>query len=160
MQVWFVRHATAVDPEKFLGEDADRPLTKKGRKRFRLLAHSLAASAVPPQLILTSPLLRAVETAETLRKSAGLSKEQVLVENRLAPGLTAAKLISALGKQAQEVIAVVGHEPDFSACVSQLTGGSRIEMGKGFIACVEFEGPLKAKQGTLRWLIGPKLDAA
>lgn len=155
MDVWLVRHATAVVREEFTGDDGDRPLTPKGKKQFRRFLRDLLEQTASPKLVITSPLVRAVETAEILRKAAKLKKPALLVNEALSPGVEADSLIDLVRSQDADLVALVGHEPDFSACVSQLIGGGRIALGKGFIACLRFEGVPAIGGAELRWLAGP-----
>jgi phosphohistidine phosphatase len=155
MEVWLVRHATAVEREEFAGDDADRPLTPRGRKKFRRFLREVLEQGGAPKLIITSPLLRAAETAEILRKAAKLKKPELLVNEALSPGVEADSIIDLVRSQDADIVALVGHEPDFSACVSQLIGGGQIALGKGFIACLRFSGTPEIGAAELRWLYGP-----
>ena len=157
MRLWLVRHAIAVERIPNGLEDADRPLTPKGRRQFKALARLLAAAGDVPDLIVTSPLVRAVQTTEILRDEAGLKKKQVRVEKFPAPGMDARRLIRALRSLEMETVAVVGHEPDLSACAQQLLSGGRLIFGKGHIACIEFEDGPTLKSGRLEWFIGPHM---
>lgn len=155
MDVWIVRHATAVAREEFTGDDADRPLTPKGKKQFRRFLRSWLDQAPAPKLIISSPLVRAVETADILRKAAKLKKPSLLVNEALSPGVEADAIVDLVRSQEADSVALVGHEPDLSACVSQLIGGGKLPLGKGFIACVRFENVPAIGAGELHWLAGP-----
>lgn len=158
MQLWLVRHAIAVEGIPDGLEDGDRPLTPKGRRQFKNLARALAACGDQPDLIITSPLVRAVQTAEILRKATGLRKKQVQVEEFVSPGMNAKRLLRHLrGLDQAGTVAVVGHEPDMSGCARQLLSGGSLVFGKGHIACIEYEEGATMKSGKLAWFLGPKL---
>jgi phosphohistidine phosphatase len=114
MLVFLVRHAHAEpgDPDEL------RPLSARGRDEARALAERLAAHPTPPSLVVTSPLLRARETAEAIAAATGA---ELRVDERLAPGATADSVRSRVGRE-QAPVAVVGHQPDFSQIAIELTG--------------------------------------
>lgn len=114
MLVFLVRHAHA-DP----GEpDDSRPLSARGQEEALALAERLAAHATPPRLVLTSPLLRARETAEAI---VGATSAELLLDTRLAPGTTLDDLQEALAGT-DGPVAVVCHQPDCSEIALSLTG--------------------------------------
>lgn len=158
MRLWLVRHAVAVERIPNGLEDVDRPLTPKGRRQFKALARSLAACGETPELIVTSPLVRAAQTAEILRKAAGLRRKQVKVEEFVAPGMDARRLVRFLrNAEGKGTVAVVGHEPDMGTCSRQILAGGQLLFGKGHIACIEFEDGATLKSGRLAWFVGPRL---
>lgn len=115
MRLFLVRHAEAAPGEP----DELRPLTAAGRAVARSLGERLAPEH--PDAVLSSPLLRARETAEQIARAAGLTPE---ADERLAPGATAADLQAAVADRGETVIAV-GHQPDCSGIVQALTGHER-----------------------------------
>jgi len=154
MQLFIVRHAPA---EELARTDADRELTPKGRRLFREFALKVMKPDHAPQLILHSPLVRAVQTAEILREVIGLNREKMRVDARLGPGVSASQLASVAADFREERIAVVGHNPDVSHCTSQLIGGGSIEFKKGSIACLDFFDIVSPQLGRLVWFMSPKL---
>ena len=114
MLVFLVRHAHAEqgDPDEL------RELSERGRDEARALAKQLAGHDTPPALVLTSPLLRARQTADQIAQETG---SELRVDDRLAPGLTPELLRSVLEDE-KEPVAVVGHQPDFSEIAFALTG--------------------------------------
>ena len=112
MRLYLVRHAHS-DPGD---PDELRPLSKKGRKQAQALAEQLAEAR--PELVLTSPLLRARETAEAIAKAAG---SPLRVDERLAPGATADDVL-AIVEGAKTAVVTVGHQPDCSEIALALTG--------------------------------------
>jgi phosphohistidine phosphatase SixA len=115
MRLFLVRHAEAApgDPDEL------RPLTPAGRAVARDLGERLAPEH--PDAVVSSPLLRARETAEQIARAVGLTAE---ADDRLAPGATAEDLQAAVAERGDTVVAV-GHQPDCSAIVLTLTGRER-----------------------------------
>ena len=114
MLVFLVRHAHA-DPGD---PDEERPLSERGRDEARALAERLAAHPTPPQVVLTSPLLRARETASAIADATGA---ELRVDGRLAPGATAEVLRAATTDEPAPSAAVC-HQPDCSEIALALTG--------------------------------------
>jgi len=114
MLVFLVRHAHA-DP----GEpDELRALSERGRNEAAALADRLARHETPPKRVLTSPLVRARETADAI---AGRTGAEVRADDRLAPGATASTLREVVADETGPV-AVVGHQPDCSEIAQELSG--------------------------------------
>jgi phosphohistidine phosphatase len=157
MQLWLVRHAVAAERDEFDGLDAERPLTDKGRRRFRAFCEWLAGETTMPTIVATSPLLRAVETAGLLAKASGLKKSEIVSTALLAPGFDLKSLLGFVRDQPADLVALVGHEPDLSHCLSEIAGGGEFAFGKGFIAAVEFASSPAVGTGRLHWFVGPKL---
>ena len=126
MRVFLVRHAEAApgDPDEL------RPLTKAGRAAARMLGERLAAQ--PLDLVVSSPLLRARETAERIAKPSRLVAE---TDARLAPGADAQALRDVVAGRGQTVVAV-GHKPDCTEMVLELTG-ERVSFAPGALLEVE-----------------------
>ena len=112
MRLFVVRHAEAAPGEP----DHLRPLTSAGRKAAAALGKQLASEGI--DVVVSSPLLRARQTAEAIAAAAGT---QVELDDRLAPGATADDLRAALSGRGATVV-TVGHQPDCSAIVLELTG--------------------------------------
>jgi phosphohistidine phosphatase len=115
VQLYLVRHAEAADGEP----DELRPLTAEGRRAARELGERLATEGVRPDAVLTSPRLRARETAAELARPAGVEPES---DERLAPGATAED-VKAAAEGRGETVFVVGHQPDCGRIAAALTGG-------------------------------------
>lgn len=153
--LYFVRHGAAADAQEWRGSDFDRPLTDKGRKQMARVAKRLTQAEIEVDLVLTSPLVRARETATIIARELGV--EQVIDERRLADGFDSRTLEDILREQnAIEHLMLVGHEPTMSQTVGRVIGDARIEFKKGAIACVNLPDPGSAT-GTLLWLVPPKL---
>ena len=112
MRLFVVRHAEAAPGEP----DELRPLTDAGRAAARALGDRLGEAGV--DAVVTSPLLRARETGEAIARGAGVAAE---ADERLAPGAGAADLRAAVDGRGASVVAV-GHQPDCSEIVQELTG--------------------------------------
>ena len=152
MELYFLRHGVAADVGPEGSGDAGRPLTAEGIKKMKEEARGLRRLDVRPDVLLSSPLVRARQTAEIVRHALGLDSRLV---DALAPGCDVAQLRDLLGEyRSAERIMVVGHEPDFSDLISALTGGSRIMLKKGGLARVDLE-TVSDGAGTLVWLLPP-----
>jgi phosphohistidine phosphatase len=158
MELYLVRHAIAEDSSS-TGRDADRALTREGAAKMRRIAQGLRALEVQLDLILTSPYVRATETADVLAAALGD------VERRLLPELAAAGDIGALLaglRPYREVaaLALVGHQPDLGQLASQIMAGSPdvcpLPLKKGGVACFEIPSPRGNLRGELAWFLTPK----
>jgi len=153
LQLYLLRHADAGDPMAWPGDDAERPLSAKGRRQARRLGSMLADIGWKPDVILTSPKVRAADTARLVGRAVDVKPDQ---ESRLASSFDASDIGSILAAHpdAKRVV-LVGHDPDFSAAASSFTGAA-IELRKGAIARIDFQDARPvAGQGALRWLIPP-----
>lgn len=150
-----LRHADAGDSEGWDGPDATRPLTEKGRDQAARLGRFLAEHRFETDLILTSPKVRAAQTAEIV--AAHLSMP-VVVDQRLGGSLDLGLVEAILGEHQDPTHPVlVGHDPDFSDLIAMLTGSPAIPMRKGAMLRVDGERPWRAGGGVLRWLVPPQL---
>ena len=162
MRLYLMRHgiAVAADDPSF-PKDADRPLTAKGIKRMRRAARALRRMKIPFDGILTSPLLRARQTAEIAADALGMESRLEEISG-LAPESTADNLLFGLTRyQDRRHLLLVGHEPLLSRTVAHLLGVRQpvdfaIELGKGSLCCLEIEALPAAKPASLRWLLTPK----
>ena len=150
MQLYFLRHGEADWPD-WQKSDDERPLTKPGKKEMHEVGAFLARLKVRPDVILTSPLPRASQTAEI---AAEYLKSKCREDRRLAPGFGPAELGQLIRKYSAESLMVVGHEPDFTKTISALTGAS-LKLSKAGIALVDVE--LSSRKGRLLWLFAPKI---
>jgi phosphohistidine phosphatase len=154
-----LRHAHAGDAARWHGDDDVRPLSEKGRAQAEQVAKMLAKAAEAPDLFITSPRTRALETAEIVAQAL---KVEVVVDRRLAGPLgprLVADILLAAGPAARPCI--VGHDPEFSELLGELIGTDAIPMRKGALARVDFDGPdVAGGPGILRYLIPPELIPA
>jgi len=155
IELYVLRHAHAGDPAAWHGPDDARPLSARGENQVARVAAFLRRTGVRPELILTSPKQRAAQTAAPV---AVLLDVPLTIEPRLGVpfGLTdLERILSAAGDPASAMI--VGHDPDFSRLVEDLTGAGSLPMAKGGIARIDCIRPLAAGAGVLRWLVPPDL---
>ena len=153
MLLHLVRHADAGDPETWTGPDAARPLSDKGRAQSERLGAFLAEHDVKADAAITSPKLRAAQTAEIVARHLGIA---VTEDERLASSFDLATLDAVLtDAHDPERPMLFGHDPDFSDLIDALCGTVNAPMRKGALARIEVDRPLEAGGGTLRWLIPP-----
>ena len=155
-----IRHGLAHqrDPKGRL-DDRARRLTPAGRKKFRSAAAGLRSWAPQIDVLLTSPLVRATETAAILTETAKWPKARPCAE--LDPAADPASLLTRIHKSTASRIALVGHEPQLSQLIGLCIGapGSTcaVEVKKGAAAVISFAGAVRAGRGTLTALLPPRL---
>jgi phosphohistidine phosphatase len=153
MLLHLLRHAHAGDAAAFEGPDGERPLTDKGQAQAHRLGRFLADRRFHADRIVSSPLVRARETAEIV---AGHLAMPVILDDRLGGSLDLATLEALLRDQHDPVRPIlVGHDPDMSELVAELSGAAGLPMRKGAFARMEVDRPLRAGAGILRWLLPP-----
>ena len=157
LRLFFLRHGLA-DRSEFAGtDDRLRPLTAAGRQRIERQGRFLARMGLQVDLILTSPLLRASQTAEIVARRLGLA-DRVADDPRLGLAFDARRLadiVAGLGAGTRRVL-LVGHEPGFSETIGEITGGSLIVCKKGSLARVDVVDRADLR-GVLVWLLPPKV---
>lgn len=149
MQLYFLRHGEA-DWPGWTKPDDERPLTDFGKKEVRQVAKFLNRLKVKPDLIVTSPLPRALQTAEV---AAEQLKTKLRQDEALEPGFGISELRTVLKRHRSKVLMLVGHEPDFSSVISALTGAC-LKLSKAAVALVDIDQ--EAEEGRLLWLFPPK----
>jgi phosphohistidine phosphatase len=155
MELYLLRHAHAGDPGAWDGPDERRPLSDKGEKQSERLGRFLAGIGLRVDAIITSPKVRAAQTARIV---AGALSLPVGEDDRLGGevGLeTLETILRDAGDPDRAVI--VGHDPDFTDLVTVLCGAARVPMKKGALARIDVSRPLEPGEGTLRWLVPPDL---
>lgn len=153
MELMLLRHGKAEPHGHPLG-DAARALVEKGHAQAKRAAALLKSADRLPHIVLTSPLTRARQTAETFCTAAGLPPP--MTQDWLAAGMhpeTALRELAAFGDFGR--VCIVGHEPDFSALAEWLLGGGRIEVKKGAVLGLEVQPP--SRRATLNYLVPPAL---
>jgi phosphohistidine phosphatase len=157
VKLLLVRHAAAVPTGTPGVRDDDRPLTPKGVAKFRVAAKGLARITGRPDVLLTSPLPRARETADIAAQA--FKRIEPTVEPALVHG-TVDDILAALGTRPPgATVALVGHEPTLSMVLARLLGavdGERLAFKKGGAALVDLpDGP--SGGGRLVWFLKPKV---
>lgn len=159
-QLLVIRHAIARDRIESMAQgmdDANRPLTATGRKKMAQATRGLRQLCPAIDIILTSPLLRAQQTAAILGDYYPASR--VTECQQLAPEYDTTTLIHMLNKEQGRRIALIGHEPGLSSLITALLCGSEgcaIELKKGGIAQLQFNDHVAPGEGVLQWLLTPK----
>ena len=149
MELYFLRHGEADWPD-WKKSDDERPLTKYGKKEMREVGKFLDRLKVKPNLIVTSPLPRASQTAEI---AADYLKSKLRKDELLAPGFDMNGLRTVFKRHRAKSLMLVGHEPDFTNVISKLTGAS-LKLSKGGLALLDVDP--EAEEGKLVWLFPPK----
>ena len=161
MNLYLLRHGIAVDPSKpGLARDADRPLTPKGRRRLRQIAGAMGALKITFDVILSSPYVRAKQTAEMVAKPLKRRK-QLTFSDELTPGGNPKLLIQQLNdlRPLPKNILLVGHEPYLSRLIALLTTGNtnmEIDLKKGSLCKLEAETLSYGRCATLICLLAPR----
>jgi phosphohistidine phosphatase len=162
MDLFLLRHGLAGEPGlSGFADDSLRPLTAQGKRQLRKISAAMDKMDLAVELILSSPLVRAKQTAEVAAGKLKLKKRLVFADE-LKPGGDAGKLIQRLValKPAPANILLVGHEPDLSELISLLVTGKTdagCALKKGGLAKLEAEKLRAGKCATLAWLLTPKL---
>ena len=157
-ELYFIRHGLAEERGAAWPDDAKRPLTDEGVLRLRKAVRALARLGVSVDFVLTSPLVRARQTAELI--ASGLDSRPSLVSiESLAPDGTYAAVVADLEKHARKNrIALVGHEPMMGEFAARLIGSRHpIEFKKGGVCRIDVEDLPPAGPGDLRWMLTPKI---
>ena len=149
MKLYFLRHGEA-DWPGWTKADDERPLTDFGKKEVRQVAKFLNRLKVKPDLVVTSPLPRALQTAEVAAEQLETKLRQ---DEALEPGFGISELRTVLKRHRSKVLMLVGHEPDFSSVNSALTGAS-LKLSKAGVALVDIDQ--EPQEGRLLWLFPPK----
>ncbi|MCX7866930.1 MAG: phosphohistidine phosphatase SixA [Limisphaera sp.] len=162
VKLYLLRHAEAVDAtETASGKDEDRALTPRGRRRARALAHALRQRGIQCDLVWTSPLVRARQTADILARGLRLGRAPVVVES-LAPDQPPRHLVAELQalRPLPDAMMLVGHEPFLSRLAALLcTGdpdGLDLTLKKCGLCRLELDSVRAGRCATLEWLISPR----
>ena len=153
-----LRHGIAVERDEWDGLEADRPLTEEGAKRVAQVAAGLSQLDVRSTHILSSPLIRAIETAKIVRRSL-LVRSALQIVDELLPDASPDRLLSILHDLPPESCVVcVGHEPQLGIIASVLLSGratASFPMKKAGACLIELSIPVKPGRGALRWWLTP-----
>jgi phosphohistidine phosphatase len=150
--LYFLRHGAAGP-----ADDGDaQELTDEGRATLEAAGPLWRRLNLRPDLIVCSPLPRARQSAELLAAAIGATAPEP--DDRLAAGADWTSMAQVLADRPDaRRVCFVGHEPDLSSAIAELTGAASVRMRKGGLACVEFYGVPEPGGGELAWLIDPDL---
>ena len=158
MELYLLRHGAAEDGSAHM-PDAERALTNDGRRKLRQVLEAAASAGLAPSLILTSPLKRAVQTAEVAQDVLRY-KSQLLRTKALALGATPEQVWDEIRVHRDErALLLVGHNPLFSELSGYLLGSNdvQVDFKKGSILRIDLEHFPPKPRGVLRWYLTPKL---
>ena len=156
MILYFLRHGDA-GPRTSGPENDTRTLTAAGEAALRAAAPIWRRMNLRPEVVLSSPLPRALQTAELFVTGTGLPAKPI-ADDRLLPGAKWGDLARAMVTQPEaRRVMFVGHIPDLTGAIELLSGASSVRLRQGGIACVEFPGVPEPGAGELAWLLDPDL---
>jgi phosphohistidine phosphatase len=158
LELYLIRHGVAAERGEDYPDDSKRPLTSEGIARLRKEAKALSALDVSFDQILSSPLVRARQTADVFAEELK-EKPSVALADALTPAGSPAAVIQELGKHMRKArIALVGHEPNMGELAAHLIGSKvPLPFKKGAIARIDFSVfPPKGK-GQLVWFVTPRM---
>lgn len=156
VELYLLRHAHAGKAEEWPGDDDQRPLSRRGRQQAGDLGRFLSSRAFSLDLLISSPRLRARQTAELVGAEIGAA---VAFDERLAAALDLDDLSAVVDDLGGQRVMLVGHDPDFSELAGQLSGTLRLPVRKGALLRIDAALPLTPGGGTLRWLLPPEVYA-
>lgn len=156
-RLFLIRHGVAAERGDAYPDDAKRPLTGRGVAGLRREARGLAVLGVAFDQVLTSPLVRARQTADVLAPELGSAPIANVAS--LAPGGKYADLLDDLTRYARrEAIALVGHEPDMGELARRLLGlRGAVSFKKGAVCCIEIDALPPTRPGNLVWFAVPRM---
>jgi phosphohistidine phosphatase len=158
MDCVLLRHGIAVERDEWEGQDEGRPLTKRGTKRVAQVADGLIRLDVQPTHVLSSPLIRAIETAEIVHSLLRV-RSRVKIVDELLPDASPDRLLSILHDLPPEsCVMCIGHEPQLGMAASVLLSGrasASFSLKKAGACLIELPIPVKPGRGVLRWWLTP-----
>jgi len=161
MKLYLVRHAIAENRSPDNEDDSLRPLTEKGKEKLERIASGLGKLGVEPDLIVSSPYVRASQTASILAKTLKY-KEELIYSDSLVPMGEPDDMIGEINeKYSVDELMLVGHEPSMSMLASVLLAGDpniSINFKKGGVCCLSADDLHYDRKATLEWLITPKIS--
>lgn len=158
LELYLIRHGIAAERGPKWPDDSKRPLTPEGIARLRKAAEGLIAAGVEIDQIVTSPLVRAKQTADVFAE-AFKNKPAIAMSDALAPAGTPSGVIAEIARHVRKGrVALVGHEPNIGELAAQLIGARHpIEFKKGAVCRIDFDILPPKGVGMLRWFLTPKL---
>ena len=164
MRIYLIRHSNAVDPgTPGYEDDSQRPLTEKGRDKMNKIASALKKLNVKPDLIVSSPYVRARQTAEILAKVMKY-KRNICFSDALIPMGDTDEMIGEINEKYDvDELVLVSHEPFISSLIGSLTTGNpdiAISVKNGGICCLSADDLHMERRAVLEWLLTPKILSA
>lgn len=164
MRIYLIRHSNAVDPgTPGYEDDSQRPLTEKGRDKMNKIASALKKMHVKPDLIVSSPYVRARQTAEILAKVMKY-KRNICFSDTLVPMGNSEEIIGEINEKYDVgELVLVSHEPFISNLIGTLVAGNpdiAINMKNGGICCLSADDLHMERTAVLEWLLPPKILSA
>jgi phosphohistidine phosphatase len=161
MNLYIVRHAIAIERgTPGYEDDSQRPLTDKGRKKMNKIVKGLRRFGIELDTILTSPYVRARDTAKILANEFNMQDQIRLTDNLIPPGDFKELINEIHEKYDVESLALVGHEPMLGELISWLTTGNKdlmINFKKGGVCYLSADDLYRTYRATLEWLLTPAL---
>jgi phosphohistidine phosphatase len=157
-ELYLIRHGVAEERGEAWPDDTRRPLTDEGMSSLRKAARGLVRLGVEFDVVLTSPLVRARQTADIIA-AAFNTRPPIVVIDSLTPDGSPQAVITDLEKHVRrERLALVGHEPSIGELAARLCGSRRpLEFKKGAVCRIDLESLPPAGPGRLRWFLTPKI---
>ena len=159
MIVYIVRHGTAVDrTDPDAPPDPERPLTRKGIEKTRAAMHGLREQDIKPSVLITSPFLRAAQTAEIAAETLGYPRDKIQRTNALVPSAEPVELWRELLKLKSKSVMCFGHAPNVDLVIASALGSRTMitSLKKSGVACLEMDS-VSPPKGHLLWLMQPKM---
>ena len=158
MILYVVRHGIAIDrTDPKAPPEAERPLTAKGVQKTRAAALGLAALGAKPDVLVSSPYVRAAQTAEIFGEALGFAPEKIRISDSLKPAANPADTLKVISQWKAKEMACFGHAPHLDLFIAHLAGARTpfTEMKKAGVVC--FEHATAQGKWMLRWAITPKM---
>jgi phosphohistidine phosphatase len=158
MILYLVRHGIAVDrTDPKCPTEAERPLTARGVQKTRSAALGMKELGATPDILITSPYVRAAQTAEIFAEALGYSPEKIRVSEALKPAENPATIMNEISRMRAKELMLCGHAPHLDLLISHLAGarGAFTALKKAGVACFEQEGG--HGRWELRWILSPKV---
>jgi phosphohistidine phosphatase len=158
MILYIVRHGIAVDKtDPKAPPDPERPLTAKGVQKTRAAALGLKELGVKPDVLVTSPYVRAAQTAEIFAEALGFPTAKIRVSDTLKPPANPADFVKEISHLKGKEVMCFGHAPHLDQLVSQLAGARGVftELKKAGVASLEHAGTQSSWR--LLWILTPKV---
>jgi len=159
LDLYLIRHADALAlGERGITEDADRPLSELGETQAQVIALGLYKRGVVFDKLVTSPFVRAHQTAEIMLKHGPTPAPELFTTDTLTPNAKNRKLARYLLKQDGQKIGVVGHLPHIASFAAWLIGGKKVQLdfAKAGVAHISCEDSPRKGSGVLQWLVTPE----